>query len=107
MNVVLRWVSVVFLSAMALAFAQVRSEGAVIDADDTTAVKPADLRTLHLPEPPYHFADLALPPHFKTAAARRLDNTPANNPVTDNGATLGRVLFYDTKVSANNTKACA
>jgi cytochrome c peroxidase len=31
---------------------------------------------------------------------------PANNPVTDAGATLGRVLFYDTRLSANNTVAC-
>lgn len=35
------------------------------------------------------------------------DNTPANNPLTDAGATLGRVLFYDKKLSADNTIACA
>lgn len=35
------------------------------------------------------------------------DNTPANNPITDRGATLGRVLFYDKNMSANNTIACA
>ena len=35
------------------------------------------------------------------------DNTPGNNPVTDAGATLGRVLFYDVALSANNTVACA
>lgn len=29
------------------------------------------------------------------------------NPVTDKGATLGRVLFYDTKLSLNSTTACA
>ncbi|AWI26107.1 cytochrome-c peroxidase [Flavobacterium pallidum] len=34
------------------------------------------------------------------------DNTQAN-PITDKGATLGRVLFYDKKLSANNTVACA
>src|SRR5262249_42652249 len=44
--------------------------------------------------------------HFKTSAARRFDNTPRDNPVTDAGATLGRVLFYDTRLSANNTVAC-
>lgn len=36
-----------------------------------------------------------------------LDNTPANNPLTDGGATLGRVLFYDKRLSVNNTVACA
>lgn len=35
------------------------------------------------------------------------DNTPLNNPISDKGATLGRVLFYDKKLSVNNTVACA
>ena len=34
------------------------------------------------------------------------DNS-GNNPITDEGATLGRVLFYDKKLSSNNTIACA
>jgi cytochrome c peroxidase len=34
------------------------------------------------------------------------DNTPPTNPTTDAGATLGRVLFYDTKLSANNRISC-
>ncbi|MFP9098453.1 cytochrome-c peroxidase [Flavobacterium sp. RHBU_24] len=34
------------------------------------------------------------------------DNT-AGNPVTDKGAMLGRVLFYDKNLSANNTVSCA
>jgi cytochrome c peroxidase len=35
------------------------------------------------------------------------DNTPANNRLTDKGATLGRVLFWDKRLSVNNTVACA
>ena len=35
------------------------------------------------------------------------DNTPASNPITDEGAILGRVLFYDTNLSSDNTVACA
>lgn len=31
---------------------------------------------------------------------------PADNPITDAGATLGRVLFYDKKLSFNNTVSC-
>lgn len=31
----------------------------------------------------------------------------ANNPITDKGATLGRVLFYDKKLSSNNAFSCA
>ena len=75
-------------------------------AEDRPAVKPSTARTLHLPETPYHYADVDLPAHFKSSAAKRFDNTPSSNPVTDNGATLGRVLFYDTRMSANNTVAC-
>ena len=67
---------------------------------------PSTLRTLRLPATPDRYADVELPAHFRTPAARRFDNTPADNPVTDAGATLGRALFYDTRLSANNTVAC-
>ena len=35
------------------------------------------------------------------------NNTPGNNAITDRGATLGRVLFYDKQLSLNNQTACA
>jgi cytochrome c peroxidase len=65
-----------------------------------------------LPERPYEYAVLASAASSATArpAARGLDrvldNTPASNPVTDAGATLGRVLFYDRRLSANDGVAC-
>lgn len=37
----------------------------------------------------------------------RRDNTPVENPITNAGATLGRVLFYDPRLSSNNTISCA
>src|SRR5262249_4761402 len=77
------------------------------DAGDRPTVKPSTERTLRLPEKPYRYADLDLPAHFRTPGARRFDNTPPDNRVTDDGAALGRVLFYDTRLSANNTTACA
>jgi cytochrome c peroxidase len=76
-------------------------------AEGPVAVKPSTARTLRLPDTPYRYADPDLPAHFRTPAARRFDNTPRDNAVTDHGATLGRVLFYDTRLSANNTTACA
>jgi cytochrome c peroxidase len=76
------------------------------DSGDKISAKPVALRTLHLPKTPFPYTDIELPAHFKTLAARRFDNTPADNPVTDAGATLGRVLFYDTRLSANDTIAC-
>ncbi len=35
------------------------------------------------------------------------DNTPIDNVITDKGATLGRVLFYDKNLSINSTISCA
>ena len=35
------------------------------------------------------------------------DNTPEENPISDIGATLGRVLFYDKRLSRNNTVSCS
>ena len=62
---------------------------------------------LDLPWPPDNYADPDLPDHFLVPPVEDLINTPADNPVTDTGATLGRVLFYDTALSANGTIACA
>jgi cytochrome c peroxidase len=76
------------------------------EADGKAPDKPLAARTLRLPETPYRYADIDLPAHYKTPVAQRFDNTPADNPVTDLGATLGRVLFYDTRLSANNTVSC-
>ena len=35
------------------------------------------------------------------------DNTTLGSTITDEGATLGRILFYDTQLSSNNTVSCA
>lgn len=62
---------------------------------------------LNLPTDPFNYANPDLPSHFLSANVVRIDNTPNNNQVTDAGATLGRVLFYDVKLSANNSVSCA
>jgi cytochrome c peroxidase len=61
--------------------------------------------TLNLPATPYRYASVELPTHFTQSGPSR-DNTPPGNPLSDDGATLGRVLFYDTRLSANNTTSC-
>ena len=48
-----------------------------------------------------------LPAHVNRVEFDRADNTPKDNPTTDAGVTLGRVLFYDTNLSRNNTISCA
>lgn len=75
--------------------------------DDTAEV-------LNLPTVSFDYENLNLPNHFTIdapgalpTAINDIDNTPTDNPVTDAGATLGRVLFYDKKLSANGTIACA
>lgn len=65
-----------------------------------------------LPANLFNYANPNLPAHFTQnnasfGSVARTDNTPNNNPVTDEGATLGRVLFYDKRLSANDTVACA
>jgi len=73
---------------------------------DTTGGDPA-AGVLDLPDSPYNYAAIELPAHYVSSLARGMDNTPDDNPITDDGATLGRVLFYDTTLSANNAVACA
>ncbi|WP_333599509.1 cytochrome-c peroxidase [Flavobacterium sp.] len=69
---------------------------------------------ISLPTTPYDYTHLNLPLHFTSndggalaSSINGLDNTPEDNPVTDAGATLGRVLFYDINLSQNKTIACA
>lgn len=62
---------------------------------------------LHLPETPFDYTPEELPAHFAQANVLASDNTPLTNPVTDAGATLGRVLFYDRHLSKNQTVSCA
>jgi cytochrome c peroxidase len=60
---------------------------------------------LVLPLEPLSYTIPTLPSHFQQDLFLS-DQTPENNPVTDAGATLGRVLFYDQDLSANRSKSC-
>ncbi|MCP5532216.1 MAG: c-type cytochrome [Akkermansiaceae bacterium] len=81
-------------------FYQLASRAPVEGAATATA-------TLDLPETPFNYANPTLPAHLRAPVIRAQDNTPVDNPVTDAGATLGRVLFYDNRLSANQTVSCA
>lgn len=70
---------------------------------------------LNLPSTPFDYITINIPDHLSTNvlngagqnAAIDNDNTPISNPVTNDGATLGRVLFYDKNLSANSAISCA
>ena len=71
------------------------------------------LATPTLPTTPFLYTDAAnpLPAHFRAAingaSSVSTDNTPADNAITDAGAALGRVLFYDMRLSARDGLSCA
>lgn len=56
--------------------------------------------TLDLTNPP-NYANQPVPPYITR------DNTPQGNEITDQGAMLGRVLFYDPRLSRNDSVSCA
>lgn len=92
-------------------------EGEQEENDDQEQEAETDESAPNLPEQHFNYANIELPEHYTTnafnvpglfqLAATDFDNTPDDNPITDAGATLGRVLFYDKKLSANGTIACA
>ncbi len=53
-----------------------------------------------------NYAAPVWPVHYD-AAVKAQSNAPADNPVTDAGATLGRVLFHDRRLSINDNISCA
>lgn len=69
---------------------------------------------LSIPSVPYNYSNIALPAYFHNNAGPGKptdidpeDNMPGENQITNWGATLGRVLFYDKNLSKNNTVSCA
>ena len=91
----LRWVAA--LGATTLVFVGCRPE----EPMDPVAA------ALNLPSEPYNYSNPQVPAHFATPNVLNRDNTPFTNPVTDHGATLGRVLFYDKTFSKNRSVSCA
>ena len=67
-----------------------------------TAMRRTD--TPQLPQQMHDYLSV-LPPHLYSL--EKIDNTPASNPLTNAGATLGRVLFHDHQLSRNGLVACA
>lgn len=62
---------------------------------------------LLLPPQFFNYANPIVPPSFHMPPIVGQDNMPATNVTTDAGATLGRVLFYDKRLSTNQTLSCS
>ena len=87
-----------------------KNEGEYIPIEENPLAK------LNLPENYFNYANIQLPSYYTSSqfpaqfqfqAVTAYDNTPSDNQITDAGATLGRVLFYDKKLSSNGTVSCA
>lgn len=63
--------------------------------------------SLVLPVTPYNYEAFAQVPLFTDPFTQAQDNEPNHNKISNWGATLGRVLFYDKKLSKNQSIACA
>ncbi len=82
--------------------------GDVTGTDTTTAAAFPGV-TAYLSIDPTRLANYAaasFPAYYDAAVFQQLDNSGAN-PITNAGATLGHVLFFDKRLSINNTVSCA
>lgn len=77
-----------------------------VEPASTNTAVPDVPRRLKLPDVPHDYVNVPWPQHF-VDCMDRFDNTPPDNPLTNEGATLGRVLFYDRTLSITGTKSCA
>lgn len=64
-----------------------------------------DYNCLNLPITSYEYQNIPLPSDVLNHP--EIDNMPTTNTITNAGATLGRVLFYDVDLSQNHTISCA
>jgi cytochrome c peroxidase len=79
-------------------------EGVVTPSDEfapVTAVLTVDPRALP------NYAAQAVPGYFVPQILQREVRNPLGNEITDAGAMLGRVLFFDRQLSRTNTVSCA
>jgi cytochrome c peroxidase len=62
---------------------------------------------VNLPVSPYDYDNPTLPANFAVPPISNQSNMPATNITTDAGAKLGRILFYDKRLSLNQTVSCS
>ena len=76
-------------------------------SDDEINLLIINSEQITLPEISFNYEVQNIPNYLLNARLNRADNTPAHNPIDNEGATLGRVLFYDKILSLNKTISCS
>jgi len=96
---------VVFLISLGLALSACGGGTATTSSGTSTPISVSNVTSLNFAA----LANYATPvlPAYYDATVSALDNIPANNAISDKVATLGRVLFYDKRLSINNTISCS
>ncbi len=82
-----------------------KNDTTIVSSSSTNTTVTNTVGTLQLPATVFNYSNVSFPAHIANALSV-VDNTPLNNPITNDGATLGRVLFYDKILSKNNTISC-
>lgn len=77
--------------------------GTQVDDGSAAIASNLTISTIALP----NYSAQTLPSFYTAPVRQREDRTPFFNVTTDAGATLGRVLFYDRRLSFNSTTSCA
>ncbi len=95
-------IAIAILTVVVLAF-QFCSKNETGLTGSTTTTTTSTIQPV-LPAVPFNYV-MNYPAHIQLALSAN-DNTPADNAMTNDGATLGRVLFYDKQLSKNNTTSC-
>ncbi len=94
-------------SALLIALATGLAAGLAVGVSISQAEDSGRAGVPTLPDEPLDYATLELRNYIDRDELAESDNTPGDNPITNHGATLGRVLFYDRRLSRNDTTACA
>lgn len=106
------YLTISFLSCFSLLTACGGGGDSAFSSTNTAATSSRDLPVevtdaLTIPETIDNYSAQSFPAHFTNNTVQGFDNTPNNNAISNEGATLGRVLFYEKQLSANGTVACA
>ncbi|WP_298895084.1 cytochrome-c peroxidase [uncultured Psychroserpens sp.] len=91
---------ILFLALMCLTILSCDSNDDLVPITNDDVLNFSDILSVDFGNLP-QYSNQAIPPYITR------DNTTPGSSITDEGAILGRVLFYDKQLSSNNTIACA